>query len=231
VYGLERGRAPQRALAQLRVCVRRGEVPVSESATPARIRRGGANPDGCTSHDRLPLLPRPYGLVDLPCFRSGPRVMVMLATRSIARGVFNGAVRDLAAVGALGFHCFAGNVAMSHSYAHIIEFGELVEIGGLKIESRELIHGDRHGVHAIPPEIATDVPAEAFRVLTEERKLIESCCSPQFRSKHSRSTCRDLPEAVISLRGIDTFCQSRSANSTTGWPRICRAEANESKNE
>ena len=46
--------------------------------------------------------------------------------------VTNGAVRDLPAVEAMGFQLFAGNVSVSHSYAHIIEFGEPVEIGGLE---------------------------------------------------------------------------------------------------
>src|ERR1700722_7340873 len=68
--------------------------------------------------------------------------------------VTNGAVRDLPAIEALGFQLFAGSLAVSHSYAHIIEFGEPVEVGGLKIHSGDLIHGDRHGVLTIPLEVA-----------------------------------------------------------------------------
>jgi 4-hydroxy-4-methyl-2-oxoglutarate aldolase len=94
--------------------------------------------------------------------------------------VTNGAVRDLPAVEALGFQLFAGSVAVSHSYAHIIEFGEPVEIGGLKIRSGDLIHGDRHGVQMIPLEIATQVPAEASKILEEERKLVGFCRSAEF---------------------------------------------------
>src|ERR1700689_601603 len=37
--------------------------------------------------------------------------------------VTNGAVRDLPAVEALGFHLFAGCVSVSHAYAHVIDFG------------------------------------------------------------------------------------------------------------
>ena len=94
--------------------------------------------------------------------------------------VTNGAVRDLPAVEAMGFQLFAGNVSVSHSYAHIIDFGEPVEIGGLKIPSGDLLHGDRHGVLTIPLEIAADVPAEAPRILAEERELTEFCRSPEF---------------------------------------------------
>jgi 4-hydroxy-4-methyl-2-oxoglutarate aldolase len=46
--------------------------------------------------------------------------------------VTNGAVRDLPAVQATGFHLFAGNVAVSHSYVHIVNVGVPVEVGGLK---------------------------------------------------------------------------------------------------
>jgi 4-hydroxy-4-methyl-2-oxoglutarate aldolase len=94
--------------------------------------------------------------------------------------VTNGAVRDLPAVEALGFQLFAGSVAVSHAYAHIIEFGEPVEIGGLKIHSGDLIHGDRHGVLAIPLAVAADVPAEAAKFVQEERELVRFCNSPRF---------------------------------------------------
>jgi 4-hydroxy-4-methyl-2-oxoglutarate aldolase len=113
--------------------------------------------------------------------------------------VTNGAVRDLPAVEAMGFQLFAGCVAVSHSYAHIIEFGEAVEIGGLKIRSGDLIHGDRHGVLTIPHEIADRIPAEAERILEEERQLIRFCSSPQFsihelseRIRNASTHC-DLP--------------------------------------
>jgi len=92
----------------------------------------------------------------------------------------NGAVRDLPAVAAMGFHLFSGTVSVSHSYAHIIEFGEPVEIGGLKISPGDLIHGDRHGVLTIPLSLADNVQDEAFKIVQEERELIEFCRSPNF---------------------------------------------------
>lgn len=113
--------------------------------------------------------------------------------------VTNGAVRDLPAVEAIGFKLFAGSVAVSHSYAHVVEFGEPVELGGLKIESGDLIHGDRHGLLTIPLAVAAEIPGEAARILEEERELIQFCGTPQFslqglseRSRRSNSHC-DLP--------------------------------------
>jgi regulator of RNase E activity RraA len=80
----------------------------------------------------------------------------------------------------LGFRLFSGSVAVSHSYAHIIEFGEPVEIGGLKIESGDLIHGDRQGVHTIPLSIAAAVAGEADKALAEQREFVDFCGSGQF---------------------------------------------------
>lgn len=94
--------------------------------------------------------------------------------------ITNGAVRDLPAVEAMGFHLFAGSVAASHSYAHIIEFGEAVEIGGLKIQSGGLLHADRHGIVDVPLDAAADVPAQAAAILREERELLQYCDSAQF---------------------------------------------------
>lgn len=113
--------------------------------------------------------------------------------------VTNGAVRDLPAVEAAGFPFFAGSVAVSHAYAHVIEFGGPVEIGGLKIESGDLLHGDRHGVVSIPLSIAAQVPEEAFKIRCQEKELVEYCKSPGFsldelyeRIQNASANC-DLP--------------------------------------
>ena len=45
--------------------------------------------------------------------------------------VTNGAVRDLGRVRDLGLPLFAGNVAVSHAYAHIFDFGSKVTVGGV----------------------------------------------------------------------------------------------------
>ncbi len=94
--------------------------------------------------------------------------------------VTNGAVRDLPGVEELGFQLFAGSVAVSHAYAHVVEFGERVEIGGLQISSGDLLHGDLHGIQTIPLEIACDLPALAERLLLQEEELFRTCSAPDF---------------------------------------------------
>jgi 4-hydroxy-4-methyl-2-oxoglutarate aldolase len=94
--------------------------------------------------------------------------------------ITNGAVRDLPAVEAMGFQLYARRTSVSHAYAHIAEFGEPVEIDGVKIASGDLLHGDRHGVVNIPLSIAAELPAEASRVVAEEQELVEFCRSSRF---------------------------------------------------
>ncbi|MGH9746789.1 MAG: RraA family protein [Candidatus Acidiferrales bacterium] len=106
--------------------------------------------------------------------------------------VTNGAVRDLPAVHAAGFQMFAGNVSVSHAFAHIFEFGSTVEVGGLKIRPGDLLHGDRHGILTIPLDIAARVPEVARDLLDQERRIVEFCQSPDFSLEKLRETLKSL---------------------------------------
>jgi regulator of RNase E activity RraA len=101
--------------------------------------------------------------------------------------VTNGAVRDIPAAEALCFPLFAGNLSVSHAYVHIVEYGEPVEIDGLKIQSGDLLHGDVHGVQLIPQEIAAEIPAVAMRIANDEEMLIALCQSSDFSLEKLRA--------------------------------------------
>ncbi|HZT35997.1 MAG TPA: hypothetical protein VFA15_08755, partial [Nitrososphaera sp.] len=73
-----------------------------------------------------------------------------------------------------------GNIAVSHAYAHVVEFGEPVEIGGLQIKPGDLLHGDQHGVVSIPISIAKEIPRMSEDLQKTEAELIEFCRSPEF---------------------------------------------------
>jgi 4-hydroxy-4-methyl-2-oxoglutarate aldolase len=106
--------------------------------------------------------------------------------------VTNGAVRDLGAVERMGFQFFAGNVAVSHAFAHILEFGSAVEVGGLKVHPGDLLLGDRHGVLAIPKEVAARVPDVAAHLLERERQVISLCHAPDFSLERLRVAIKEL---------------------------------------
>lgn len=104
---------------------------------------------------------------------------ILLALGCVAL-ITNGAVRDLGTIEPLGFPLFAGNVSVSHAYAHVFDFGGAVEVGGLGIGPGDLVHCDRHGVQTIPAEIAARVPAAAVEIQRRRRELTALCHTPDF---------------------------------------------------
>jgi len=106
--------------------------------------------------------------------------------------VTDGAVRDLPRVKDLGLHLFAGNVAVSHAYAHIFDFGSTVKVGGLEVKPGDLLHGDRHGLLTVPKEIAAEIPVVAARLRQEEQRVIDFCRSQEFSVEKLRQVLKGL---------------------------------------
>jgi regulator of RNase E activity RraA len=107
-------------------------------------------------------------------------------------GITNGVVRDVPAIEAMGFQLFAGGMAVSHAYAHIVDFGHPIAIAGLPISSGDLLHGDMHGVLSIPGELAADVPGAVARIRDHERHVIDLCRSPEFSLEKLRHAVTTL---------------------------------------
>jgi len=106
--------------------------------------------------------------------------------------VTNGAVRELPRVRDMGLHLFAGNVAVSHAYAHIFDFGSPVNVGGLEVHPGDLLHGDRHGLLTVPKEIAAEIPPVAARLRQGEQRVIDSCRSQEFSVEKLRQALKVL---------------------------------------
>src|SRR2546428_1827695 len=64
--------------------------------------------------------------------------------------VTDGSVRDLDEVRRLGFQFYAAHVSVSHANVHLVDFGIPVKVGGVWLNSGDLLHGDQHGVVMIP---------------------------------------------------------------------------------
>jgi len=94
--------------------------------------------------------------------------------------VTNGAVRDLQGIEPLGFQLFAGSLSVSHAYAHVVDFGEPIELGGLPIQPGDILHGDRHGILSVPRELVAGLPAMAEQIQAEEEELLALTVSPDF---------------------------------------------------
>ncbi|MGA9393188.1 MAG: RraA family protein [Candidatus Sulfotelmatobacter sp.] len=106
--------------------------------------------------------------------------------------VTNGAVRELPAVRAMGVQLFAGNVAVSHAYAHIFEIGNVINVGGMEVRPGDLLHGDQHGVLTVPAEIASRIPAVADKLQKKEQRVIDLCRSPDFSVAKLREEMNSL---------------------------------------
>jgi 4-hydroxy-4-methyl-2-oxoglutarate aldolase len=94
--------------------------------------------------------------------------------------VTNGTVRDLGAVRAMGFPCFARGTCVSHSYAHVTEYGQSVEIGGLQVSPGDLLHGDCNGVQSVPLSLADRLPSVVAEIREHEAELISLCRDSSF---------------------------------------------------
>jgi len=106
--------------------------------------------------------------------------------------VTNGAARELPEIEASGFQVFAGRLAISRAYIHIVEFGRPVEVGGLKIQPGDLIHGDRHGIINVPHDLAAKLPAVAGRVMEKKQLVIDLSKKPGATDQELSQRLRDL---------------------------------------
>lgn len=167
--------------------------PLVGYAATARLRSGTPPMSGRVYHDRAEWwnsilevpAPRVVVLEDLDkppgvgAFLGDMHAAVLKALGCVGF-VTDGAVRELPHVRKLGLQLFAGNVAVSHAYAHIFDFGSTVKIGGLEVRQGDLLHGDCHGILTIPIEIASEIPAAAANLQKAEQKVIDFCRSKDF---------------------------------------------------
>ena len=174
-------------------CMFEDSSPMVGFAVTARLRSGEPPIKRGTYHDRSDFwnyvlqFPEPRILVlqdiDTPPGRGafiGDVHSAILKALGCAGYLTNGAVRELPAIRAMGLQAFAGNVVVSHAYAHIFDIGAPITVGGMEVTPGALLHGDRHGVLTIPDEIAAAVPAVARTLRAGERKVVDFCKSDSF---------------------------------------------------
>ncbi len=106
--------------------------------------------------------------------------------------VTNGAARELPGIEASGFQVFAGRLAISRAYIHVVEYGGPVEVGGLTILPGDLLHGDRHGIIKVPQDLATELPAVASRIMEKKQLVIDLSKKPGATVQELSRGLKDL---------------------------------------
>jgi regulator of RNase E activity RraA len=181
------------------------QPPVIGHAVTARIRCSAPPPVGRSYHDRtdwwtyIVSVPAPRLVVvqdlderpGLGAFVGDVHAHILLALGCVAYAT-NGTVRDLDEIRTLGFQLFASGAAVSHAFAHIVDFGEPVEIAGLSVSSGDILFGDSSGLLLVPPSIVADVPAAAEQLRRKESHIIALCRSAEFSIAGLRALVRDL---------------------------------------
>jgi 4-hydroxy-4-methyl-2-oxoglutarate aldolase len=188
-------------------CIFRDQPPMAGYAVTARMRSSNPRMEAGKSYDYYDRTDWWNEILSIPA----PRVVVIEdvdnppglgalvgevhANILLALGcigiVTNGAVRDLPDIRPTEFQMFAGDVSVSHAYAHVFDFGTAVEVGGMKVQPGDLIHGDCHGVQTVPLEIADRVPVAAREIRQRRQQLIGLRRSADFTVEKLRQAIRD----------------------------------------
>ena len=175
-------------------------------AVTARIRCSSPPPVGHQYHDRtdwwnyIVSVPAPrFVVVQDVDEQPGLGAFVGAVHANILRALgcegyaTNGSARDVATVrDSVRIQLFATSVAISHAFAHIVDFGGPVEIGGLKVDSGDLLFGDEHGVQGVPMSLADALPGVVAEMKLKEQAVIQFCRSREFSIDGLRTLVRSF---------------------------------------
>jgi len=87
--------------------------------------------------------------------------------------VTSGGGRDLLQVKALGYPVFSGSTICSHAYCQTLEVGAPVRVGGLAVQTGDLLHGDANGVTSIPVDLAAEIADVAEEFVAAENQVLD----------------------------------------------------------
>jgi 4-hydroxy-4-methyl-2-oxoglutarate aldolase len=97
--------------------------------------------------------------------------------------ITDGSIRDLDEMTAAGFKALARRLSVGHAYAAPVRWGCEVEVFGTPVRPGQLIHADKHGFLAVPPEDeAALLDAATFMDANECRTVIAAAKGPAGRA-------------------------------------------------
>jgi regulator of RNase E activity RraA len=104
----------------------------------------------------------------------------LLAALGVRGVVTNGRVRDVDELRAYPYPVYAAGLCVARSHMRLVEVGGPVTVAGTRVEPGDLLHGDEHGVLAIPAEALPEIFAKAELIREEEQRLLAWARSAEF---------------------------------------------------
>lgn len=84
--------------------------------------------------------------------------------------VTNGLMRDMDHL-VPGYQLVAGGIGPSHAFVHVLDFDVPVQILGMAVRPKDLLHADRHGAVVVPEELIP-VLADAVDALIKKERIV-----------------------------------------------------------
>jgi hypothetical protein len=88
--------------------------------------------------------------------------------------VTDGSVRDLTKLPD-DVLILARGLRPSHSFVHVVDFGNQVNVFGMVVSHGDVVHADQHGAVAFPRELAAEVASRAVEFMASEAPVLEAC--------------------------------------------------------
>ena len=106
--------------------------------------------------------------------------------------VTNGGVRDIPGLLTVPFAAYSRGRTIHHGALRFRAIHEPVEVGGITVQSGDLIHADAGGVIRIPLSCAEQLPTHAVRMLSFEREVHTMLRRRNMRPAEKRRRIQEL---------------------------------------
>jgi 4-hydroxy-4-methyl-2-oxoglutarate aldolase len=113
--------------------------------------------------------------------------------------ITDGAIRDLDEMMNAGFKALGSRLCVGHAWSWPVRWGEPVEVFGRQIEPEQLIHADKHGFLAVPPEDESKL-LDAARFMDTNECTTLICSARDSSGKSMEELLRCLDEGVTNFR-------------------------------
>jgi regulator of RNase E activity RraA len=111
--------------------------------------------------------------------------------------ITSGGGRDLLQVKAIDYPVFTGSTICSHAYCHILHVGLPVRVGGLVVNTGDLLHGDANGVTSVPLDIASEIADVGQEFVDAEKIVLDYVNAPGTKTVSGLAAARKEFSAVV----------------------------------